>query len=167
MKTKKQHQRRSIRLKEYDYSQPGEYFITICTYNHKCTLGEIINGEMRLNEIGKIVKEEWLRTPNIRPGIELDVFVIMPNHIHGIIVIKDESPILQVGTHSCASLQRKSRSLGSIIAGFKSAATKRINEIRHTPSFPVWQKRFYDRVIRNDNELDKIRDYIYPVRMFS
>jgi REP element-mobilizing transposase RayT len=161
METIKRHNRRSIRLKEYDYSQPGEYFITICTYNHECTLGEIINGEMRLNEIGKIAEEEWLRTPNIRPGIELDVFVIMPNHMHGIIVIKDESPIPQVGTHSCASLQRKPRSLGSIIAGFKSAATKRINEMRHTPSFPVWQNRFYDRIIRNDNELNKIRDYIH------
>lgn len=98
----KRYHRKSIRLKDYDYSQPGEYFVTICTYDHECTLGEIINGEMRLNKIGKIVKEEWLRTENIRPGIELDVFVIMPNHIHGIIVIKDESP--NVGTHSCASL---------------------------------------------------------------
>jgi putative transposase len=158
MKTINRSHRKSIRLKEYDYSQPGEYFVTICTHNHECTLGEIMNGEMRLNEIGKIAEEEWLRTAIIRPDIQLDVFVIMPNHIHGIIVIEDES--LDVGTHSCASLQRKPRSLGSIIAGFKSAATKRINEMRHTPSFPVWQKRFYDRVIRNDKELDKIRDYI-------
>jgi putative transposase len=155
------HHRRSIRLKEYDYSQPGKYFVTICTYNHECTLGEIANGQMRLNEIGKIVEEEWLRTLNIRPEIALDVYVIMPNHIHCIIVIKEESPIPHVGTHSCASLlQRKPRSLGSIIAGFKSVATKRINEMRHTPSFPVWQKRYYDRVIRNDKELDNIREYI-------
>jgi len=140
MKTINRYNRRSIRLKEYDYSHPGEYFVTICTFNHECTLGEIVDGEMRLNKIGKIVKKEWLRTANIRSGIELDVFIIMPNHIHGIIVIKDESSIPNVGTHSCASLQRKPRSLGSIIAGFKSAATKRINEMRHTPSFPVWQK---------------------------
>ena len=152
--------RRSIRLKEYDYSQAGEYFVTICTHDHECMFGEIINGEMRLNAIGKIVNEEWLRTTRIRPGIELDVFVLMPNHIHGIIVIKDESPISNVGTHSCASLQRKPRSLGSIIAGFKSATTKRINEMRHTPSFPVWQKRFYDRIIRSDKVLVNIRGYI-------
>ena len=133
--------RKSIRLKEYDYSQAGEYFVTICTHDHECMFGEIINGEMRLNAIGKIVNEEWLRTTRIRPGIELDVFVLMPNHIHGIIVIKEESPIPNVGTHSCASPQRKPRSLGSIIAGFKSVATKRINEMRQTPSFPVWQKR--------------------------
>ena len=161
MKSINYHHRRSIRLKEYDYSQPGEYFVTICTYNHECTLGEIANGQMRLNEIGKIVQEEWLRTLNIRTGIELDVYVIMPNHIHGIIVIKEELPISHVGTHSCASLQRKPRSLGSIIAGFKSAATKRINELLHAPSFPVWQRRFYDRVIRNENELNNIRNYIH------
>ena len=143
-------------------SLPGEYFITMCTHNHECTLGEIVDGEMRLNEIGMIVEKEWLRTPSVRPGIELDLFVIMPNHMHGIIVIKEGLPI--VGTHSCASLQRKPRSLGSIIAGFKSAATKRINEMRHAPSIPVWQKRFYDHVIRNENELNRIRDYIYPVR---
>jgi putative transposase len=161
MKTLEKHHRKSIRLKEYDYSQSGKYFVTICTHNHECTLGKIVDGEMQLNEIGRIVQEEWLRTPIIRPGIELDVFTIMPNHFHGIIVIIDESPIPNVGTHSCASLQRKPRSLGSIVAGFKSIATKRINEIRNTPSVPVWQERFYDRVIRNDRELDKIRDYIH------
>jgi len=161
MKTINQHNRRSIRLKEYDYSQPGEYFITVCTHNHECLFGEITNGQMRLNQNGKIVKEEWLQTAIIRPSIELDVFIVMPNHIHGIIIIKDKPPILNVGTHSCASLQRKPRSLGSIIAGFKSAGTKRINEMQHTPSFPVWQKRFYDRIIRNNNELNNIRDYIH------
>jgi len=161
MNTVNQHKRKSIRLKEYDYSLPGEYFVTLCTHNHESTLGKIMNGVMQLNEFGKIVEEEWLRTPEVRPGIELDVFVIMPNHIHGIVVIKEETPIPNVATHSCASLQRKPRSLGSIIAGFKSAATKRINELRHAPSFPVWQRRFYDRVIRNENELNNIRDYIY------
>ena len=159
------HQRKSIRLIEYDYSQPGEYFVTICTYNHECILGEIINGEMCLNEIWKIVNEEWLQTAIIRPDIQLDSYVIMPNHIHGIIVIKDESPILPVGTHNCAFLQRKPRSLGSIIAGFKSAATKRIHEIRDTPSLPIWQGRYFDHVIRCDKELNNIRDYIHSVRM--
>jgi len=156
-----QYKRKSIRLKEYDYSLPGEYFVTLCTHNHECTLGKNINGVMQLNEFGKIVEEEWLRTPNVRPGVELDVFVIMPNHMHGIVIINEEPPIPTVATHSYASLQRKPRSLGSIIAGFKSVATKRINELRHTPSFPVWQRRFYDRVIRNDKELSNIRDYIH------
>jgi len=90
MKAMYRHNRRSIRLKEYDYSQPNEYFITICTHKHECTLGETNRGEMQLNEIGKIV-EEWLRTSNIRPNILLDSYVIMPNHVHGIIVLNEYS----------------------------------------------------------------------------
>ena len=81
------HNRRSIRLKGYDYSQAGLYFITICCYNRKCLFGDVINGEMVLNEYGTIACNEWLNTPNIRKNVELDVFVIMPNHIHGIIIL--------------------------------------------------------------------------------
>ena len=81
------HKRSSIRLKDYDYSQPGEYFITICTYNHECLFCEIVGEEMRLNKVGEIVQEEWLRTGEIREDVELDSFVVMPNHIHGIIVL--------------------------------------------------------------------------------
>ena len=173
------HHRKSIRLKEYDYSQPGEYFVTICTYQRDCLFGEIIKGEMHLNPLGFIVQEEWLKTQIIRPEIELDEFVIMPNHLHGIIIIKDESQNMG-GTHGRASLQgeptpdasmqrinpahsslrRQPRSLGSIIAGFKSAATKRINVERKIPYAPVWQSRFYEHIIRNDKGLNNIRDYI-------
>lgn len=113
-----------------------------------------------MNEVGKIVQEEWLKTPGIRPEIELDEFLIMPNHLHDLIVIKDESSIPKVGTHSRASLQREPRSSGSIIAGFKSAATTRINIIRNTPYAPVWQGRFHDHIIRNEKDLNNIRDYI-------
>jgi len=81
------HNRRSIRLKGYDYSQAGLYFITICCSNHVCLFGEVVNGEMVLNEYGTIACNEWLNTPNIRKNVELDVFVIMPNHIHGIIIL--------------------------------------------------------------------------------
>lgn len=118
---------------------------------------------MILNSFGSIVREEWLKTAIIRPELELDEFVIMPNHLHGIIIINDKlkSPAkFNVGTHGRASLQRKPRSLGSIIAGFKSGVTKRINEKRNTPQNPVWQSRFYDRIIRNDKELENIREYI-------
>ena len=107
------HHRKSIRLKEYNYSLPGEYFITICTYKRDCLFGEIIRGEMHLNPLGLIVQEEWLKTQIIRPEIELDEFIIMPNHLHGIIVIKDEpNSTIMVGTHGRASLQRQPRSLG-------------------------------------------------------
>jgi len=83
------HHRRSIRLQGYDYSQPGIYFITICTKNHECLFGEILNGEMRLNDFGKIAHQCWLEIPNHFPHIQLDEFVIMPDHIHGIIILND------------------------------------------------------------------------------
>lgn len=156
------HDRKSIRLKDYEYSQPGEYFVTICTHNHKCIFGEVVNEEIHLSKEGEIVKEEWLKTPKIRPEIELDVFTIMPNHIHGIIIIKDESIITKgvVGMHGRASLQRQHSSLGSFVAGFKSITTKRINIFRKTPHAYIWQKRFYDHIIRNEKDLNNIRDYI-------
>jgi putative transposase len=135
--------RKSIRLKEYDYTSSAEYFITICTYNRKYLFGEIVNEEMRLSPLGLIIQEEWLKTKSIHPEIELDEYVIMPNHLHGIIVIKEESKKnTAVGTHSRASLQRKPRSLGSLIAGFKSNTTKRINEMRNTPCSPVCKVDF-------------------------
>jgi len=152
--------RTSIRLNDYEYSQPGEYFVTICTHNHKCIFGEVVNEEIHLSKEGEIVKEEWSKTPKIRPEIKLDVFTIMPNHIHGIIIIKDESIITKVGTHGRASLQRQPRSLGSFVAGFKSVTTKRINIFRKIPHAYIWQKRFYDHIIRNEKDLNNIRDYI-------
>lgn len=79
------HRRRSIRLREYDYSQEGGYYITICAFNKQCMFGEIMDGKMILNDVGNIVKDEWLKTPIIRPAIELGEFVVMPNHLHGII----------------------------------------------------------------------------------
>jgi putative transposase len=160
METINRPHRRSIRLKEYDYSQPGEYFVTICTYNHECTLGEIINGEMRLNEIGKIVEEEWLRTAIIRPDIQLDLYVIMPNHIHGIIVLNECRGTLQRAPTVERFGKPTSNSIPTIVRLFKSATTKRINEIRGTPRMPFWQRNYYDHVIRNDKELNNIRDYI-------
>ena len=158
-----QRHRKSIRLKEYDYSTPGEYFITICTYDHEWIFGGIVDNEMVLNENGKIVQEEWEKTAIIRKEIELDEYIVMPNHFHGIVIIKYESRISMndpVGTHGRASLQRKPRSLGSLIAGFKSVVTKRINELHKTPGSPLWQARYYDHIIRNENELNNIRNYI-------
>ncbi len=158
------HKRKSIRLKEYDYALSAEYFVTICTYNREYLFGEIINEEMKLPSIGLIIQEEWLKTKSVRPEIELDEYVIMPNHLHGIIIIKEQLKTKNnatVGTHGRASLQREPKSLGSIIAGFKSITTKRINEMRNTPRLPVWQGGFYDHIIRNENDLNNIREYIF------
>ena len=159
------HERRSIRLRDYDYSQAGAYFVTICTYNKVCLFGKVVDGEMQLNECGRVVEEEWVKTAEIRKNVELNEFIIMPNHIHGIIVINESN----VGA-TCRSPKGEgtsplpkgpgSASLGAIISGFKSAATKRINELRDTPNTPLWQRNYYEHVIRNEDDLNEIREYI-------
>ena len=101
------------------------------------------------------------RSAEIRPGVKLDVFQVMPNHLHGIVIFDDTSAEeIFVGAHSRAPSFRQPRSLGSLIGGFKSAATKRTNQLRGTPGVPVWQRNYYERVIRNDHELQAIRQYI-------
>ena len=159
------HHRRSTRLPDYDYGQSGAYFITICTQGRICLFGDVKDGEILLNGPGQIVHEEWLRTESIRSEVKLDAFFVMPNHFHGVVVITTPAPPVgrtsaSVGTHGRASLQRAPKSLGSLVAGFKSSATKRINEVRSTPGAPVWQRNYYERVIRNERELDAIRQYI-------
>ncbi len=168
------HHRRTTRLQTWDYSWGWWYYITICTHNRTCLFGEVVGDEMRLNAFGEIVKEEWLKTVSIRPEVELDDYVIMPNHLHGIIILNDPNqPIPIAGTHGSASandqhigadrrlpLRREPRSLSSFVAGFKSAVTKRINMTRNAPHRPVWQSRFHDHIVRSDADLTRIRMYI-------
>ena len=150
------HRRRSIRLPGYDYTSPGAYFVTICTYR-KGYLFE--NPAYR-----EIVEEEWVRSADIRAEIELDEFVVMPNHVHGIVWIVNENH--RRGARPCAPTNVpfgggvRKRSLGSFIRGFKSAVKIRINRIRKTPGEPVWQRNYYEHVIRNEDELNLIRRYI-------
>ena len=154
----KRHRRRSIRLKDYDYSQSGAYFITISTYNKECLFGEIVDSQTHLNKFGWVISEEWLRSIKLRQEIELDEFVIMPNHIHGIVIIIESN----VGATGRSPLLKgpKPKSIGAFVAGFKSAVTKRINSIRGTPGMPVWQRNYYEHIIRNERDLDEIRQYI-------
>jgi putative transposase len=174
--------RRSIRLKEYDYSSSGEYFVTICTYQKGCIFGEIINEEMHLNDYGKIVQEEWLRTAEMRGDVELDEFIIMPNHIHGIItLIESGRGTLQralVGANSntpsnailvgaihesplpMTQQQRRNMTLSKIIGRFKMLTAKEINLMHQTPGHPVWQRNYYEHIIRDEKDLNNIRDYI-------
>ena len=134
-------QRRSLRLRGYDYSQPGSNFVTVCTNGRKCLFGNVIDEEVALNFAGRVVQEEWSYTEIVHPKVQVDEFVIMPNHIHGIITIREPEGL--VGAHGRGPLpcgnsifHRPPRSLGSLISGFKSAATKRINQSRHTPASP-------------------------------
>jgi REP element-mobilizing transposase RayT len=239
------HHRRSIRLKDYDYSQAGAYFVTICTYNRVCLFGEIANGKMHLNEYGETVCDEWLRSSIIRPNVELDEWVVMPNHIHGIVVItrrgtsqgrgvlptdgrgvlptdgrgvlptdgrgelptdgrgvlptdgrgelptdgrgelptdgRGELPtegrgvlptdgrgvlptdgrgVLQYAPTGMLKFQSPSQTIGAIVRGFKSAATKRINIQRDMPGVPVWQRNYWEHIIRNEQSYINIATYI-------
>ena len=152
--------RRSIRLKEYDYSQTGAYFLTICTHRRQCLLGAMVDGRVILSSIGKIVVEEWLRSAEVRKEIELDAFVIMPNHLHAIVAIhRGEREIVS----NCLESQRraiKAKTIGSFVSGFKAAATVRANELRGTPGKSIWQRNYYEHVIRSEKELNQIREYI-------
>ena len=189
----------SIRLPGYDYSRPGAYFITIVVHNRQCLFGEIVNGEMTLNEFGEIVKTEWQKTGALRPNIDVDAFIVMPNHLHGILIITDNDDLYhhhnrnrnrdrnrrdtlqRVSTESESESESESgmgmepgmgmgtieqfgkpthNSIPTIVRLFKSTVTKQINQIRQTLGIPVWQRNYYEHIIRNDDELNKIREYI-------
>jgi putative transposase len=143
----------STRLPGWDYAGAGWYFVTICTRNRECLFGDIVDGEMHLSSIGEIVAEEWQKTPDIRPNVVLDEWVIMPNHLHGIIIIERD-----VSTTTTTPSRLKAGSLGAIIGQVKSICTKRIWAIGHTDF--AWQARFYDHIIRNEASLKRIREYI-------
>ncbi|MFA6322112.1 MAG: transposase [Candidatus Buchananbacteria bacterium] len=171
------HRRRSIRLFGFDYSQPGCYFITICVHEKKCILGKIINNKVVLNNLGQVIEDEWLNTEKIRRNIKIDKFVVMPNHVHGIIVIKADNQGVWPyhNENSCRGVWQyaptdelntinnfdsPSQSIGSIIRGFKSITTKKINIIRQTSKTPVWQRNYYEHIIRDENDYLRIVNYI-------
>jgi putative transposase len=166
------HYRKSIRLKEYDYSYPGEYFVTICTKGKECMYGSIANGKMDLNEKGRIVDRCWKGIPEHFPYVDLDEYAIMPNHFHGIIIINENnccssrgevtSPLHKptLGNIVDASSPLRKRTLGNIVAYFKYQSTKMINELQSTAGVKVWQRNYYDRIVRNEKELQNMQDYI-------
>jgi putative transposase len=168
------HHRRSIRLPDYNYAQAGAYFVTICTYRKQCWFGDVKQGEMQLNQIGQIVIQEWLKSSEIRQEIELDEWVLMPNHLHGIVWIKDQDQgrsdrqsdtegLNQEGLRQ-EGLRRKplqSRSLGSFVSGFKASVTRHVNLIRYNSALPFWQRNYYESIIRDETHLSNIREYIW------
>ncbi|MBZ0201139.1 MAG: hypothetical protein K8H86_14800 [Ignavibacteriaceae bacterium] len=175
-KFKNKYRVESARLKGWDYSTPWLYFITINTKDHICWFGDIVDGKMILNDIGKIVNEEWVKTAEIRTNIKIDSHIIMPSHLHGIIKIKGpeiEPHRIEVETHRVRLTNEANANppamdegterivkndMGNIIKGFKSAAKRRINELGK--SYFLWQPRYYDRIIRNERELFFTRKYI-------
>lgn len=155
------YRRRSIRLKNYDYSSSGIYFVTICTYNRQCLFGKIINGEMILSETGRIVGIEWINVAIARENIMLDEYIIMPNHFHGILWIKEiNNGITNFPPKMHQFGRMVSGSLSAIIRGFKSAVTNRLHRISESSGKAIWQRNFYEHVIRDETSLNRIREYI-------
>jgi putative transposase len=147
--------RRSLRLTGYDYAQSGAYFVTICTQNRACVFGCVDDGDMRLNEAGRMVRSVWQALPDRFPGMELDAFVIMPNHVHGIVAFVGAGLALP-GDKGAAS---SAPTLGDVVRAFKSLSAIRVNCLLRR-SGSLWQRNYYEHVIRNERELDRIREYI-------
>ena len=181
------HHRRSIRLRGYDYTRPGAYFVTICIKNRLCLFGDVVGGQMGLNDAGKMVQTTWCEIPDHYPGIDMDTFVVMPNHIHGIIIIVGATPcgcpFLRGCPYpgACSELQAMgqprgvaptgSLSLPGVVHRFKTLTTRRyIDGVKQYgwPRFDgkLWQRNYYEHVIRNDESMARIRQYISdnPVR---
>jgi REP element-mobilizing transposase RayT len=165
----KMRRRRSIRLRGYDYARPGSYFVTACTHRRRLLFGEVIDGQMRRNALGDIVHAEWYATERVRPEVRLDAFVVMPNHLHGILEIIDVGARRRLApTEGARSRPRGPApgSVGAILGQIKSLTKKAINKARGTPGRPVWQPNYHEHVIRDENELQRIREYIFnnPLR---
>jgi putative transposase len=168
-KFKNEYTIKSARLKDYDYSQNGMYFVTICTKNREEYFGSIVNKEMILNEMGKIVDRFWQEIPTHFPFVNFDIYQIMPNHVHGIIEIlcdkharRDEAmPRLYNGAYpKMSKISPMAGSLSVILGSYKSIITKTIRKKIPYILF-AWQSRYYDRIIRNESELNRIREYIF------
>lgn len=184
------HRRRSIRLKNYDYAQAGAYFVTVVIRDPELSLGNIVDGEMRLNKFGAIVQSCWDDLPAHFPNVELDAFVVMPNHVHGVVVIKEPNqrrgavtapdavstpnpggmnvpntggmniPNAGGETPPLRNVAAYQPTLGQIVGYFKYQSTKRINKLRGTQGTTIWQRNYFEHIIRNENDLVRIRKYI-------
>ncbi len=140
------HHRQSIRLNGYDYAKSGTYFITICTYESEHLFGDIIDGTMQLNAFGYIARSHWQQLAQYHLNFIMHESILMPNHLHGIIILE-------------LSIEN-TKSISEIIRGFKTFSAKAINKERGLRGIPVWQRNYYDRIIRNELELDRVRQYI-------
>ena len=175
------HHRRSIRLREYDYSASGAYFVTICVHGRECLFGSVADGEMRMNDSGRMVESWWRESFNKFPSMGIDSFVVMPNHFHGIIWIRenvnedtvgaplggcpDSEPGRPRGAEQKGRPHRAAPTLGDIIDWFKTMTTNAyIRGVKESnwPTFPgrLWKRNYYERIIRDEAELNAARKYI-------
>ena len=171
------HHRRSIRLKGYDYSQPGAYFVTICVDRRQCLFGDVVGGQMVLNQYGMVVADTYQWLCDRYPYLYTDEWIVMPNHFHAIMVIADKSrtdtnkpcrgvlrnaPTInkQQTDNNSSNPITKRKPLGRLIGAFKTVSTKKINILRDAPGTKLWQRNYYEHIIRNQDAMDKIRHYI-------
>lgn len=138
-----------MRLPAYDYAQAGAYFVTIVCKDRTLLLED--------SRFRAVAEEAWVWLAEQYESVHLDQYITMPNHLHGIIVIGDTS---RGGSRPASGVEGRRKPLGRLVGAFKTVSTKRINEIRGTPGVPVWQRNYYERIIRNDEELNRIRQYI-------
>ena len=152
-RTSTRYHKKPNRRPGYDYSQPGTYFVTLCTEHRRCLFGAVIDGVMLSNDIGDMVLSEWRALPERYPGIELDAVMLMPDHLHGIIILGTDPGVTEI-PH-----------LGTIIRAFKGRSTNRYFDHVRAGTWAaidrrLWQQRYHDRIVRSDTELDRIRAYI-------
>ncbi len=156
--------RRSIRLRGYDYRLSGSYFVTICTFRKACLFGHITNGQIILNDMGQLVQDLWCQIADKRRIVELDSYTVMPNHLHGIInILENESdpvPSDCAGGKTVPATSLNSGSLGAVVGQFKSAVTKRSRSLSNAPPNTIWQRNYYEHIIRDETTLNQIRKYI-------
>lgn len=169
--------RRSIRLKGFNYSRNGAYFVTLCTKERESLFGKILEGEMVTNDAGQVIRTVWNDLPEHYPHVELDQFIVMPNHIHGILLLVGAGLKPALDKVNDANVQNrfglkpnwaglkpaptgKRHGLSEVIRGLKTFSARQINRERNMPGRPVWQRTYYDRIIRNETELNRIREYI-------
>jgi putative transposase len=160
------HHRRSLRLKGYDYRSVGAYAVTICVHGRECLLGRVVEGEVELSDLGRAAAAAWTWLEERYPYVSLDAWVVMPNHLHGIIVIHDDMrrggsrTAPTTGTNPSQDTGTKQKPLGRLIGAFKTVSTKRINQLRDTPGSRFWQRNYYEKIIRNERQLEALRRYI-------
>ncbi|MBN2803093.1 MAG: transposase [Deltaproteobacteria bacterium] len=156
------HHRKSIRLDGYDYTREGYYFITVCTHKHLHQFGEILDGFMVLNDVGHLVIDEWKKTETIRDNVILDEWVVMPNHFHAVIRTNPDcrGTARRAPTTNELFGQPVSGSISTIVRSFKSAVTKRFHEIPGNENMQLWQRNFWEHIIRDEESLFNIRKYI-------
>ena len=154
-----QSERKTTRLPDYDYKPAGAYFFTVCVKDWKCGLGEVLDEDVILTKEGEIVQAVWNVLPEHYERIELDAFVVMPNHVHGIVWIHEDEET-HVGEGLRPSPTKKRHGLTEIVRAFKSFSARKINELRCTQGQPFWQRSFYDHLIRDDEVLYNHRKHI-------